>query len=267
MMQVSFDLISDLHVETWDDPFDWTGQATSMIAVVAGDISRDRNVVRETLAHLGQCYRAVLYIDGNDEHRYNLHDLQESYNTLSEQIGNIENVIYLRNNVVVIDGVAFLGTNTWWTFDFDTPEVYDFSKEWFWNQYKVEPESTSQIEAVAMQDASYMCNSVKRLQTHKDVKQIVMITHTVPDPLLLAHDLELEGSHKLNCSGNSHILKSFAEDTENKINTWCFGHYHGDIDSTVEGVRFVNNCRGRGNTEWSKSVYHPKKISVTVNID
>jgi len=68
-MSFAFDLISDLHVETWGD-FIWTGQATSPYCVVAGDIARDRNVVIDALKHLGQCYQAVFYVDGNDEHRY-----------------------------------------------------------------------------------------------------------------------------------------------------------------------------------------------------
>jgi hypothetical protein len=57
-------------------------------------------------------------------------------------------------------------------------------------------------------------------------------------------------------------MKAVAGDTESKIHTWCFGHYHGDVDSWLGGVRYVNNCRGRGNTPWSKSVYYPKRIEI-----
>ena len=54
-MNFSFDLISDLHIETWDN-FDWTDQATSPYCIVAGDIARDPALVASTLAHLGRCY-------------------------------------------------------------------------------------------------------------------------------------------------------------------------------------------------------------------
>jgi hypothetical protein len=69
-MKFAFDLISDLHVETWDS-FDWTGQATSPYCVVAGDVARDRQLLlADVLKHLGECYPGgVFYIDGNDEHR------------------------------------------------------------------------------------------------------------------------------------------------------------------------------------------------------
>ena len=45
-MQFSFDLISDLHVETWDQ-FDWTHQPTSPYCVVAGDVSQDRKLLAD----------------------------------------------------------------------------------------------------------------------------------------------------------------------------------------------------------------------------
>jgi hypothetical protein len=51
-------------------------------------------------------------------------------------------------------------------------------------------------------------------------------------------------------------------DTERKISTWCFGHYHGMVDKTVDGIRFVNNCRGRGDTPYRQDAYFPKRIEV-----
>jgi predicted phosphodiesterase len=263
-MKLAFDLISDLHIETWDESFDWTGMPTSMLCVVAGDISRDRDTVIKTLRHLGECYRAVFYIDGNDEHRYNLSDLGDSYRSLSEEIENIPNVTYLQDNVCIVDGVAFLGTNAWWTFDLDPEIDYDQSRAWFRERYQINEAEVNNVEAMAFNDYAYLAKSVERLQTHQDVKKIVLVTHTVPSVELIAHDTELEGSYRLNCTGNSHILKVFKNDTERKISTWCFGHYHNDVDNYIAGVRFVNNCRGRGNTPWSKSVYYPKRIEVNL---
>ena len=61
-MQFAFDLISDLHVETWDS-FDWTGQATSPYCVVAGDVARDRQRLLDTPCGTATeviAYRALL---------------------------------------------------------------------------------------------------------------------------------------------------------------------------------------------------------------
>jgi hypothetical protein len=111
-------------------------------------------------------------------------------------------------------------------------------------------------------DATYMISSVAKLQTHKEVQKIVMVTHTVPDPALIAHDIDLEGTMRFNTMGNRLMMQAMAADTENKLHTWCFGHYHGSVDQVRSGIRFVNNCRGRGDTPYAKPVYYPQRIVV-----
>lgn len=260
-MSLAFDLISDLHIDTWGE-FDWQDQPTSAVAVVAGDIARDRNTVVKALRHLGKCYQAVFYIDGNDEHTDYLENLGFSYEDLVRRIKRIPNVVYLQDNVVVVDGVAILGTNGWFGYDFDLgidPEAVDL---WVQEKFDISAAATKSIARMSNTDAAYMISSVQRLQRHNDVKKIVMVTHTVPDPALIAHDIDLDGHLKFNTMGNRIMMQAMAVDTENKIHTWCFGHYHGSVDQTRSGIRFVNNCRGRSNTKWSRHVYHPLRIVI-----
>lgn len=261
MMQFSFDLISDLHIETWPLNFNWSGMPTSPLCVVAGDVAKNRDIVIETLDNLASVYQNVIYIDGNEEHKFYIEDLSSSQAHLSALLAKRKNIINLKDQVAVVDGVAFIGCNGWWTYDFDEPEHYDRTKEWFIKTYNVNMKTISEIEELAMEDVAYLTKSVQRLQTHQDVQQIVIVSHTVPFSSLIEHDIELAGSHRLNCSGNRFIGKVLHYDTEAKISTWCFGHYHGgDVDTFDKGVRFVNNPRGRGNTKWCKSVYYPKKV-------
>ena len=260
-MQFNFDLISDLHIETWDS-FDWTGQATSPYCIVAGDVARDRDVLRQTLQHLGTCYQGVFYIDGNDEHRHTLDNLGDSYQFLDRTLDNIKNVIYLQDNVVIINGVAILATNGWWSYDMDPALDYDQSQQWYQDRMKTISSTADAITGLAFNDATYMINSVRKLQTHQDVRAIVVVTHTVPAPWIVNHDIDLVDTWRFNCMGNPHMQLVIDEDTENKIHTWCFGHYHKSVDRDLHGIRYVNNCRGRGDTEWSQSVYYPKRITV-----
>jgi hypothetical protein len=260
-MQFSFDLISDLHIETWSN-FNWTGQATSPYCVVAGDVARDPEILAETLEHLGRCYLNVFYIDGNDEHRYYLEDLGASYQGLDHLLNNIPNVVYMQDNVVIINGVAILATNGWYSFDMDPALDYDQSQAWMCDRYGVIPSTGDSVTGVAFNDATYMINSVRKLQMHQDVRRIVCVTHTVPAPWLVSHDIELANTWRFNCLGNPHMQLVLDEDTENKIHTWCFGHYHKPVDRLFNGVRYVSNCRGRGDTEWSQSTYYPKRITV-----
>jgi hypothetical protein len=154
-MQFNFDLISDLHVETWNH-FDWTGQATSPYCVVAGDVSRDRDILRETLRHLGQCYQGVFYIDGNDEHRHMLENLGESYQFLDRTLDRIPNVVYMQDNVVIINGVALLATNGWWSYDFDPALDYDQSQFWYTDRMNTIPSVADSITGLAFNDATYL---------------------------------------------------------------------------------------------------------------
>jgi predicted phosphodiesterase len=261
-MQFAFDLISDLHIETWSEPFDWTAQATSTVCVVAGDVCRDRSLLLKTLRHLGTCYQAVFYIDGNDEHTDHMDRLDSGYQHLSQEIERIPNVVYLQDNVVVIDGVAIVGTSGWWAFDFDMSADVTESSDWYAARHNLSPQVINTISQLAVGDALYMGASIKRLQTHRDVKKIIMVTHTVPDPSLVSHDIDLAGSPKMNTVGNRYMMQALAADTEKKIHTWCFGHYHGTVDQIRNGIRFVNHCRGRGNTPYSKQVYYPRRIVV-----
>jgi hypothetical protein len=208
----------------------------------------------------------VFYIDGNDEHTYNYHRIGQSYQELARSINRLHRVTYLQDNVVVIDGVAILGTNGWWGYDLDENINRDDCKQhmtdWYAKKmpgFKINPE---EISDMSRRDVAYLVNSVQRLQTHNDVKKIVIVTHTVPGAHLIQHDIELANTTQFNHMGNRLMHLVHTNDTERKINTWCFGHYHGNVDKTIEGIRFVNNCRGRGDTSYRQDVYFPKRIEI-----
>jgi len=261
-MKIHFDLISDLHVDTWEEPFSWEGKATSLYAVVAGDISRERSDLKPVLKELSSHYKLVIFVDGNDEHRWELENLGQSYESLRSDISGIHNVVWLQDNSVVVDGVAFVGVNGWTGFDFDCDLSYQDSKRWLEERYGVSMYAGQQIEALSLSDAGFLCKTVSKLQTHHDVRKIVLITHYVPNVRLIEHDVELEGTHALNCTGNSMLSRCLDEDHKNKVHTWCFGHYHSDVDTTIDNIRYVNNCRGRSGTDWCKTVYYPKRIEI-----
>ena len=262
-MTFAFDLISDLHIETWKD-FDWTGQPTSPYCVVAGDVGQDRQTVIDTLTHLGKCYAGVFYIDGNDEHRTYMEELDSSYRELASEVNRIQNVVYLQDNVVIINGICLLATNGWWTYDFDADADVEQNMLWYQDYIKVSRMAANAAGATALNDVAYLCNSVKKLQTHPEVKKIVMITHTVPTPEITKHDPDLVGTHRYNYLGNKYMQSVFEHDTEGKISTWCFGHYHKTVDRYINGVHYINNCRGRGNTPWCQVAYYPRRIEIEI---
>ena len=262
-MQFVFDLISDLHVDQWKK-FDWSMQPTSPVCVVAGNVATGHKATIDVLRHLSQCYQAVFYIDGTIEHNAHQTDLLNSYHQFTERIARIPRVVYLQDNVIVLNGVALLATNGWWGFDFDNNIIPLDAEDWYCKTHDVAQAVVDQIKHMAEFDTQYMINGIRRLQTHPDVKKIVIITHTVPDPALIDHDISLAGTSQFNCLGNRTMMQAMAADTENKICTWCFGNYNGSVDQIRSGIRFINNARGSPDEPWPMYNYFPKRIIVDI---
>ncbi len=262
MMQFSFDLISDLNVESWPQHLDLTHQATSTICVVAGNVSGDAATLRATLQHISRNYQATLFIDGVNEHIDHCQDLASNYKTIQDCTQDIKNLVYLQNNVCILHGVAFLATNGWWSWDFDPMGDVAQTQHWFCHHHHYHSHVTEVIEGLAESEAQYISNSIRRLQTHKDVERIVLITNAVPDFDLVSHDPALVGTYQINTMGNHHLSSALLNDTEHKIAHWCVGRYPGHIDAVRDGVHYVNNCRGRGDAVMNQPVYYPRRLTV-----
>ncbi len=257
---MTFDLISDLHID--HKALDWTSQATSPICVVAGDVARDPKLLYDSLQHLSNNYRAVLYIDGNEEHRDHLYDIGAHYSEIKRHLDKIPGLTFLHDNVVIINGVAFLGTNSWWSFDWDPRFDPEHCRLELQEYYGIDHKATDQIMAMAITDYRYLSQSIKKLQTLLDVKKIVIVTHTIPDGTLVHHDPDISSNWRLNAGVNSFIRTALVEDTEHKVCCWCFGHYHWQIDQDINGVRYVCNPRGRFGTNWYREPYFAQRIEI-----
>jgi len=170
--------------------------------------------------------------------------------------------VWMQDNVIIIKGVAFLGTNAWWTYDFDPKMDFEGSVRFVQDHFGLTEAQTTNIGGIGFNDAAYIAKSVKKLQTHNEVKAIVLVSHTVPAPWLIDHDPDMVGHYRFNGMGNSYISSAINEDSEHKIHTWCFGHYHKPVNQTLGGINYYCNPRGRGNTPWKQSVFYPRRIEI-----
>ena len=100
------------------------------------------------------------------------------------------------------------------------------------------------------------------MQETDDIKEIVMITHTVPRNDLI-HPSIVGTSSEWGKVGNSSMRQVLNYDYENKISTWCFGHYHEQaFDVKMDGVRYISHPRGIPKDARS-SVYYPKLVDTS----
>jgi predicted phosphohydrolase len=231
-MIFGFDVISDLNL-TESDIFDWEGKPTSLYCVLAGNISTDLHVLYKTVKHLSTLYQGVFYIDGSLENNQT-EDKDQIIDEISRLFISIKNAVYLHNNVVVVEGVALVGVNGW-----------------YGNVISNDLEELS-VKINRYDDLAYLQKTIEKLQLHVDVKQIVIISNSIPSIDLYFGEKPEIDPNEINLD---YVLDS---DTECKVTTWIFGTHKKIVDTKINGINYFNNpC-------YNSNPYYPKRINIEV---
>lgn len=231
-MIFGFDLISDLNL-TPNTEFDWTGKPTSLFCVIPGNISSDMVVLQRTLKHLSGLYHGVFFIDG---HLENEDTFSRDYKVKEIQgiCASYRNVIYLHNNVVVVDGIALVGINGWQDGFTDNAIVDDFH-----------------VKCFKYEDINYLEKTLEKLQLHNDVKKIVFISNSVPlEDLFFKENI-------LN-SDEFYPGQVLGKDTEKKVKVWVYGSDKKIVDTTINGINYISNGK------FDKEPYYAKRVGIEI---
>jgi hypothetical protein len=228
MIKPSFDIISDLHLGP-DEIFDWDNKATSLYCIVAGNISNDMLVLHQTLLHLSKFYQGVFFMAGALEYQYE--DAATRTADIFKICSRMRNVVSLHNHVVIVDGVAILGANGWYG---NTP-IEDMITE-------------LKKEVLRYDDITYLGTTLEKLQLHMDVCKIIMVTNSVPSPDLFF------GEEPTDIYSQIPIAAALMYDTENKVSHWVFGSYGKVVDTTYEGINYINNSYYKREPYWAKRI-------------
>jgi len=230
-MIFGFDLISDLNIEA-GAPFDWTNKPTSLFCIIAGNLSNDVSTIRRALHHLSGLYQGVFYIDGATEH-LDIYSRDDIHLELQNLCATFRNVIFLHNNVVVVDGVALVGINGW-NKNTDTDLVDDF-----------------QLKCYRFEDIDYLEKTLEKLQLHNDVKKIVVITNCVPSHHLYFGEAE-------DTNEELYPVSALYKDTEHKVEKWVYGTYDKIVDTKLGSINYFNNGK------FGRNPYYAKRVEVKV---
>jgi predicted phosphohydrolase len=232
-MIFGFDIISDLNL-TEDDTFDWEGKPTSLYCVLAGNISSDLTVLYKTVKHLSKLYQGVFYIDGFLENN-DINDKDRVVSEIFKLFANIKNVVYLHDNVVVVENVALVGVNGWYGTTAETDE------------------DSLNLRIHRYADLAYLEKTIEKLQLHIDVKNIIVISNSVPvsDIYFGEYPKEYDPAE----IDLSNVLES---DTEHKVTTWVFGTHKKIVDTSIKGINYFNNpC-------YNSNPYYPKRVNIEI---
>ena len=243
MIDIGFDVLSDLNLEP-NDSFNWHDKPTSLYCILTGNISSDMRTVTQTLVHLSQQYQGVFYTPGMLEYDDCDGDINHRTSQLVTIAQKIPNIVILHHNIVIIDGVAVIGSNCWETAH--EPGKSISIDDLKFNQYRLD-------------DMGFLHKTIEKLQRHLDVKKIVIVTNGVPNENCYFGQVPeyVETQTPLDTVLNA--------DSESKVTHWIYGSYDKPVEATLilprkSDIQCVSNPLEGKNVKQ----FNPKRISVSV---
>jgi hypothetical protein len=243
MIDIGFDVLSDLNLEP-NDSFNWNDKPTSLYCILTGNISSDMRTVTQTLVHLSQQYQGVFYTPGMLEYDDCEGDINHRTSQLVTIAQKVPNIVILHHNIVIIDGVAIIGSNCWETAH--EPGKSISIDDLKYNQYRLD-------------DMGFLHKTIEKLQRHLDVKKIVIVTNGVPNencyfglvPEYVATQTPLDT-----------VLNA---DSESKVTHWVYGSYDKPVEATLILPRKCDiQCVSNPLEGKNVKQFNPKRISVLV---
>jgi hypothetical protein len=228
-MDIGFDIISDLYL-TPEESFNWENKATSLYCIVAGNISADSRTIYQTLSHLTKHYQGVFYVPGPLEYQNSI-----SINIRTQELLNLckrmPRVAMMFHHLIILDGVAILGCNGWSVNPDQLPNL-----------------SIKEIDTARYEDILYMKKSIDKLQTHLDVKKVIIVSNSVPKKELYFGEVPDYYDDQIQ------LDFGLGSDTESKITKWVFGTYEKIVDTTIDSINYVNNPYYKVRPYWAKRI-------------
>ena len=233
MQDIGFDVIGDLFLEP-NSSFNWENKASSLYCVITGNISSDIKTIIQTLAHLSKFYQGVFFVPGQLEYS-GTSDLRTRTNQLLSISTIIPNVKLLYNQVIIINGVAVIGSNCW-----NAAGYTDNLRN-------------AELTAARFEDIAYLRHAIQRLQRHVDVKKILVVTNAVPNESLYFGEVPEIVDAQIP------IDVILSQDSEHKISHWAFGSYEKIVDVTKDNINYVCNPYNI-----NANIYYAKRLTILV---
>ncbi|KAJ3201686.1 hypothetical protein HDU82_007923 [Entophlyctis luteolus] len=237
-------LASDIHLETRVQPFQFRDliNPNADILALAGDIGDPASrVYAEFIAWCASSFKHVLVLHGN-------HELYSRDPNLTADVriamidavcARFENVVYLNNKVVTVDGVRFIGSTLW---------------------SNILPEHKDEIH-MRISDYHYIYHTPKKRITPDDtlaefIKSKTFIESAISAavleglwPVVLTHHVPWTVGTSDPCYNGDALNSAFSSSLPascDQVQLWCCGHTHYNFRHTLAGYRLLSNQLGYG---------------------
>ncbi|WP_297809490.1 metallophosphoesterase [uncultured Methylophaga sp.] len=229
-------LQSDLHMEMGE--FIAIDQTEADVVVLAGDINIGTRGLEWAIMKAKALSKPFIYVAGNHEYyRKEYFGLQADLRAMAAEH---ENVHFLEEDEVVIDGVRFLGATLWTDYKATT----EFSQA-----------ANMGIAGVSLNDHRLIRYGDERFTPEHALalnqKSVAWLTEKLDTPfdgktvVVTHHGPSLKSAHpEYGLNQLSTAFISNLDDLVEKADVWCFGHTHSGIDTQVGKCRLVSNQRG-----------------------
>jgi predicted mannosyl-3-phosphoglycerate phosphatase (HAD superfamily) len=228
-MEIGIDVIGDLFLSP-DDEFNWDGKPTSLYCIVTGNVGNDIGTLYKTLDHLSDHYKGVFYVSGSYEFE-DCDDIRKRVDDINYTCQQVKNVASLWHHVVILENAALVGCNGWLQRDKFKNHIDEIT-----------------VTELAYEDLAYMRNSVSKLQKHADVKNMIVISNSVPSTELYFGEQPEYNKDQIN------LDSCLSADTEHKVSTWVYGSYGKAVDYKTNGITYISNPYKRNQPYWPKRI-------------
>lgn len=265
MLKQSYHILSDLHLEhrlkisTLDqfaNTFKQLGRKgydvndsenKKRILILAGDIGYPTQ--KNYWSFLKDCatkYKNVICIPGNHEYydeNYNIDETNEIIKQKTQEIFNeTENIYYLNNSFVTIDGVKYIGTTLWSQLDTTFKrQIVDCLNDFNYIKVKFCKALTfEQYNKFHQRDLKWLQDEIN-LTVSDGNSNFVVITHHLPSNQLIHPKYKIHPYNDIN--------SAFSTNLDHMIQgkMWIAGHTHNQITKNINGTQVVVNPFGYAN--------------------
>ena len=272
LKNIKIDVCSDLHIDQWSNkyinkypcgeikeyPFEFK-KTDSRYLIVAGDICDTLNTSLEYLNKISNYYEKIFFVDGNHEH-VDIYPKLYSIKYINNLIKFNSKLIYLSDSSYIINKTAFIGCCGWWDYNNSDKTSIEKCNNYFEKRIPnfTMNDNNNFVNNVinrSLEEFEYLNKNLKKFNNDPNIKNIVIITHTLPSIEFFDNDKnKIELATECN-SKFENLLKY------NKISHWIFGHTHTEWHKKINNIEFICNPRGRPE-DYNREKYNLKQIII-----
>jgi predicted phosphodiesterase len=240
----SIALHSDLHLERQILPIDWLEEVPDIL-ILAGDIIRIDESYK-FLTYLADKYKdmQILYVTGNHEY-YDIENMLEAERILKTSLKEHDQIHFLQNDSIEINGIRFLGTTGWsrmLSLGIEKQLEAKYLVGYSINDFRLigyEDRIFNVDDCIELGEQQYEWLKAE-LSKESDCKHTVVITHFSPSLKLRNTQFPIDELSAYFHASFDDLIEEYQPDM------WMFGHTHANFDIQIGKTRVLSNQKGYG---------------------